>query len=102
MCNDCGTYPEMCELFITYSFYRLLKHNFDCFVLFFNTPHTISTTTHPISKTPQILYKMKHSCKNYILIYQNHILLPYETHTLHMTELCLYRLHTAVVNLKHF
>src|SRR4029434_3244497 len=58
-----------------YSFSRLLKHDFDRFVLFFNTPHTISTTTHPMSKTPQILCKIKHYCKNYTLIYQNHILL---------------------------
>ena len=36
-----------------YSFSRLLKHDFDRFVLFFKTPHTISTTTHPMSKTPQ-------------------------------------------------
>src|SRR4029434_5026745 len=57
-------------------------HNFDCFVLFFNTPHTISTTTHPMSKTPQIHCKMKQSCKNYTLIYQNHILLAYATHAI--------------------
>src|SRR4029434_5392065 len=87
---------------VHYSFSRLLKHDFDCFVWFFNTPHTISTTTHPISKTPQIHCKMKHSCKNYTLIYQNHILLPYETHTLNITEFVLDQLHTAVANLKHF
>src|SRR4029434_6751183 len=87
---------------IPYSFSRLLKHVFDCFVLFFNTPHTISTTTHPMCKTPKIHCKMKHSCKNFTLIQLNHILLSYETHTLHMTEFCLYHLHTAVINLKHF
>ena len=73
------------HLTVYYSFSRLFKHDFDGFVLFFKTLHTISTTTHPISKTPQILCKMKHSCKNYTLIYQNHILLPYVTHTMHMT-----------------
>ena len=64
-----------------YSFSRLLKHDFENGARFFKTLHTtISTTTHPNSTTPQILCKMKHPCKYYTLIYQNHILLPYETH----------------------
>lgn len=86
----------------TLSFFGLLKHDFQNRARVFKTLHTNSTTTHPNSKTLQILCIIKHSCKNYTLLFKNHTLLPYETHTFHITILCLHELHSAVINLKHF
>ena len=61
-----------------YSFFQLLKHDFEYRARLFKTLHTISTTIHTISRTPHILCKMKHYCKNYTLLYKKDILLPYE------------------------
>ncbi len=44
-----------------YSFFGLLKHDFQNRARVFKTLHTISTTTHPINKTLQILCIIKHS-----------------------------------------
>jgi len=44
---------------------------------------------------------MEHFCQNYKRLQENNILLPYETHTFHMTSIFLNQLHTAVANLKH-
>ncbi len=69
---------------VYYSFFGLLKHDFQNRARVFKTLHTISTTTHPINKTLQILCIIKHSCKNYTLPFKNHTLLPYETHVSHL------------------
>jgi len=74
----------------------------DCLSTFFKTLHTISTTTHPISKTLQILCIIQHSCKNYKLLLKKHNLLPYETHTFHITKLCLHELQSAVINISGY
>ena len=64
------------KIIIILSFFQLLKHDFQNRARFFKTLHTITHYTHTISRTPQTLCKIKHSCQNY----QNHILPPYETH----------------------
>ena len=65
-----------------YSFFWLLKPDFQNRARVFKTLHTISTTTHPISKTLQILCKIKHSCKT--------------IHFFLKTTLCYHMKHTRV------
>ena len=47
--------------------------------VFQNTTHNQHNNSDPLQNETLV------TCKNYTLIYQNHILLPYEAHTFHMT-----------------
>ncbi len=59
------------ELSIHYSFLRLLRHDFKNKAHFVKTLHTVCTSTHTSSRTPQIFCKMKDFIQNFTIIWRN-------------------------------
>ncbi len=77
-CSDDNVQLKICILHlvsinilnITF-FFQLLKHNFVNRAQFSKPLHTISTTPHQSSTTPQMICKMEHFCQNYSMSYKN-------------------------------